>query len=98
MRIHRYTQWDGTQQVLFPTTDDLLKHLTDNLLEEEAVRRALRDLMRRGLTSEDGQRPGKGMRDLLREAEARRRELRNKYSTHSCKLSPEEQRALSERP
>ena len=52
MRIHRYTQWDGTQEVLFPTTDDLLKHLSDNLLEEEGVRRALRDLMRRGLTSE----------------------------------------------
>ena len=50
MRIHRYTHWDGTQQVLFPTTEDLLKHLSDNLLEEEGVRRALRDLMRRGLT------------------------------------------------
>src|SRR2546426_3792491 len=97
MRIHRYTQWDGTQQVLFPTTDDLLKHLSDNLLEEEGVRRALRDLMRRGLTSEDGQRSVKGMRDLLREAEERRRELLNKYSPDSFKLSPEEQRALSEK-
>src|SRR5947208_14453812 len=97
MRIHRYTQWDGTQQVLFPTTDDLLKHLSDNLLEEEGVRRALRDLMRRGLTSEDGQRSMKGMRDLLQEAEERRRELHNKYSPDSFKLSPEEQRALSEK-
>ena len=59
MRIHRYTQWDGTQEVLFPTPDDLLKHLSDNLLEE--LRRALRDLMRRGLTSEDGQRSVKGI-------------------------------------
>ena len=97
MRIHRYTQWDGTQQVLFPTTDDLLKHLSDNLLEEEGVRRALRDLMRRGLKSEDGQRSVKGMRDLLREAEERRRELLNKYSPDSFKLTPEEQQALSEK-
>ena len=57
------------EQVLFPTTDDLLRHLSDNLLEEEGVRRALRDLMRRGLTSEDGLRSVKGMREFLREAE-----------------------------
>ena len=69
MRIHRYTQWDGTQEILFPTTDDVLKHLADNLLEEEGVRKALRDLMRRGLRSEDGQRSVKGIRDFLREAE-----------------------------
>jgi uncharacterized protein with von Willebrand factor type A (vWA) domain len=95
MRIHRYTQWDGTQQVLFPTTEDLLKHLSDNLLEEEGVRRALRDLMRRGLTSEDGQRSVKGMREFLREAEQKRRELLNKYSPDSFKLTAEEAQALS---
>ena len=97
MRIHRYTHWDGTQQVLFPTTEDLLKHLSDNLLEEEGVRRALRDLMRRGLTSEDGQRSVKGMRDFLRQADEKRRELLNKYSPDSFKLSPEETQQLSEK-
>ena len=97
MRIHRYTHWDGTQQVLFPTTEDLLKHLSDNLLEEEGVRRALRDLMRRGLTSEDGQRSVKGMRDFLRQADEKRRELLNKYSPDSFKLSPEETRQLSDK-
>jgi uncharacterized protein with von Willebrand factor type A (vWA) domain len=97
MRIHRYTEWDGTQEVHFPTTDDLLKHLSDHLLEEEGVRRALRDLMRRGFTSEDGQRSVKGMRDFLREADEKRRELLNKYSPDSFKLTPEEQQALSEK-
>ena len=97
MRIHRYTHWDGTQQVLFPTTEDLLKHLSDNLLEEEGVRRALRDLMRRGLTSEDGQRSVKGMRDFLRQADEKRRELLNKYSPDSFKLSPEETQRLSDK-
>lgn len=97
MRIHRYTQWDGTQQVVFPTTEDLLKHLSDNLLEEEGVRRALRDLMRRGLKSEDGLRSVKGMRDFLREADEKKRELLNKYSPDSFKLTPEEARALSEK-
>ena len=97
MRIHRYTEWDGTQKVLFPTTEDLLKHLSDNLLEEEGVRRALRDLMRRGLKSEDGLRSVKGMRDFLRQADEKRRELLNKYSPDSFKLTPEEQQALSEK-
>ncbi len=97
MRIHRYTEWDGTQEVLFPTTDDLLKHLSDHLLEEEGVRRALRDLMRRGFTSEDGQRSVKGMRDFLREADEKRRELLNKYSPDSFKLTPEEQQTLSDK-
>ena len=97
MRIHRYTQWDGKQQVLFPTTDDLLKHLSDNLLEEEGVRRALRDLMRRGLTSEDGLRSVKGMREFLREAEQKRRELLNQYSPDSFKLTPEETQALGDK-
>ncbi len=97
MRIHRYTDWDGTQQVLFPTTNDLLNQLSDHLLEEEGVRRALRDLMRRGFTSEDGQRSVKGMRDFLRQADEKRRELLNKYSPDSFKLTPEEQQALSEK-
>ncbi len=97
MRVHRYTQWDGTQEVLFPTSEDLLKHLSDGFLEEEGVRKALRDLMRRGLVSEDGLRSVKGMRDFLREAEEKKREILEKYSPNSFKLSPEEAKALSEK-
>ena len=97
MRTHRYTEWDGTQQIQFPTPNDLLNQLSDQLLEEEGVRRALRDLMRRGFTSEDGQRSVKGMRDFLRQADEKRRELLNKYSPDSFKLTPEEQHAMSEK-
>lgn len=97
MRVHRYTEWDGSQEVLFPTTDDLIKHLSDHLLEEEGVRRALRDLTRRGFKSEDGQRSVKGIRDFLREADEKRKELLNKYSPDSFKLTPQEQKALSDK-
>ncbi|HEY3303704.1 MAG TPA: VWA domain-containing protein [Candidatus Binatia bacterium] len=97
MRIHRYTQWDGTQQIRFPTSEDLLKHLSDNFLEEEGVRRALRDLMRRGVASEDGLRSVKGLRDILREAEEKKKELLEKYSPDSFKLTPEEAKALSDK-
>src|SRR5262245_10841594 len=97
MRIHRYTEWDGTQQIQFPNANDLLNQLSDHLLEEEGVRRALRDLMRRGFTSEDGQRSVRGMRDFLRQADEKRRELLNQYSPDSFKLTQEEQQALSEK-
>ena len=97
MRIHRYTHWDGTQEIRFPTSEDLLKHLSDSFLEEEGVRRTLRDLMRRGLESEDGRRSVKGLRDFLREAEEKKKELLEKYSPDSFKLTPEEAKALSEK-
>src|SRR5713226_756761 len=97
MRVHRYTEWDGTQQIRFPTSEDLLKHLSDNFLEEEGVRRALRDLMRRGVSSDDGQRSVKGLRDFLRDAEEKKKELLQKYSPDSFKLTPEESQALSDK-
>ena len=97
MRVHRYTNWDGTQVVLFPTPQDLLKHLSDRFLDEGGVRKALRDLMRRGYTSDDGERSVKGIRDFLREAEQKKKEILQKYSPDSFKLSPEEQQALSEK-
>jgi uncharacterized protein with von Willebrand factor type A (vWA) domain len=97
MRIHRYTSWDDTQQVLFPTAEDLLKHLSDSFLDEGGVRKALRDLLRRGLTSEDELRSVKGIRDFLKEAGEKKREILQKYSPDSFKLSPEETKALSEK-
>jgi uncharacterized protein with von Willebrand factor type A (vWA) domain len=97
MRVHRYTQWDGTQQIRFPTSEDLLKHLSDSFLEEEGVRRALRDLMRRGVSSDDGLRSVKGLRDFLRQAEDKKKELLEKYSPDSFKLTPEETKALNDK-
>ncbi|MDE0354418.1 MAG: VWA domain-containing protein [Deltaproteobacteria bacterium] len=97
MRIHRYTSWDGSQEVRFPTANDLLKQLSDTFLEEEGVRRALRSLMRRGFESEDGMRSVQGLRDLLQQAEEKKQDLLNKYSPDSFKLSPEESEALSQK-
>jgi uncharacterized protein with von Willebrand factor type A (vWA) domain len=97
MRVHRYTHWDGTQEIRFPTSEDLLKHLSDSFLEEEGVRRALRDLLRRGLTSEDGTRSVKGLRDFLRDAEEKKKELLEKYSPDSFKLTPEEAKAMNDK-
>ena len=72
MRIHRYTQWDGSQEILFPNADDVLKHVSDALLDEGGVRKALRDVMRAGFTSEDGLREIKGTKDLIKEVKPAR--------------------------
>ena len=53
--------------------------------------------MRRGFRSEDGQRSVKGIRDFLREADEKRKELLSKYSPDSFKLTQEEQQALSDK-
>ena len=67
MRIHRYTQWDGTQEILFPTTDDIINQLSDHLLEEEGVRRALRGRPRDiGRHDQRGDAAGRGARSLHR--------------------------------
>ncbi len=94
MRVHRYTSWDGSREIRFPTAHDLLRQLSDTFLEEEGVRRALRSLMRRGFESEDGRRSVQGLRDLLQQAEARKQELLDQYSPDSFRLSAEESEAL----
>jgi len=71
--------------------------MSDTFLEEEGARRALRNLMRRGFQSEDGQRSVKGLRDFLKEADEKRRELLEKYSPDSFQLSPEETQQLSDK-
>ena len=53
--------------------------------------------MRRGFQSEDGQRSVKGLRDFLKEADEKRRELLEKYSPDSFQLSPEESQKLSQK-
>jgi uncharacterized protein with von Willebrand factor type A (vWA) domain len=66
-------------------------------LDEDGVRKALRDLTRRGFVSDDGQRSVKGLRDLLREADQKRKELLDKYSPDSFKLKPEETQELRDK-
>ncbi len=61
------------------------------------MRKGLRDLMRRGLISDDELRSVKGLRDFLRDAEEKKKELLQKYSPDSFKLTPEQTQELSEK-
>ena len=73
MSTFRYSRWDGSQQLPAFDADDVLDALSDDILAEGDVRRALRRLMQRGLT---GARGGDipGLRRIAERLRARRQE------------------------
>jgi len=73
MSTLRYSRWDGSQQLPAFDADDVLDALSDDILAEGDVRRALRRLMQRGLT---GARGGDipGLRRITERLRARRQE------------------------
>jgi len=73
MSTFRYSRWDGTQQLPAFDADDVLDALSDDILAEGDVRRALQRLMQRGL---HGTRGGDipGLRRIMERLRARRQE------------------------
>jgi uncharacterized protein with von Willebrand factor type A (vWA) domain len=69
----RYSRWDGSQQLPSFDADDVLDALSEDILAEGDVRRALQQLMQRGLR---GTRGGDipGLRRILERLRAKRRE------------------------
>ncbi|HEX6140837.1 MAG TPA: VWA domain-containing protein [Candidatus Limnocylindria bacterium] len=73
MSLYRYSRWDGSQQLPAFDADDVLDALSDDILAEGDVRRALQRLMQRGMR---GTRGGDvpGLKRLVEQLRARRRE------------------------
>ena len=73
MSTFRYSRWDGSQQLPPFDADDVLDALSDDILAEGDVRRALQRLMQRGLR---GTRGGDvpGLRRIMERLRARRQE------------------------
>jgi uncharacterized protein with von Willebrand factor type A (vWA) domain len=71
--LYRYSRWDGTQQLPPFDADDVLRAMSEDLLAEGDVRRALQRLMQRGM---QGTRGGDipGLRRILEQLRRRRRE------------------------
>ncbi|HEX5826061.1 MAG TPA: VWA domain-containing protein [Candidatus Limnocylindrales bacterium] len=71
----RFRAWDGSQDVPDLTADEIVDALADDLLEHGDLAEALRDLMDRGVRSDDPSRGDmRGLRDLLDRLRERRRE------------------------
>jgi uncharacterized protein with von Willebrand factor type A (vWA) domain len=76
-RTYRYSRWDGTQALLDLDADELMDQLSDELLKQGDVMRALRELLRQGMQNRQGQRMT-GLREMMEQLkEQRRRQLQN---------------------
>ena len=73
MSSYRYSRWDGSQQLPAFDADDVLDAISDDILAEGDLRRALQRLMQRGLR---GTRGGDipGLRRITERLRARRQE------------------------
>jgi uncharacterized protein with von Willebrand factor type A (vWA) domain len=90
----RYSRWDGTQDPFRIGVDDAMDALADALLRSGDLEWAWQQLLRRGFTSEDGYRSVRGLDDIMREVERKKKELLNKYSPDSFKLDQEQLQRL----
>ncbi len=94
MARFRYLEWDGLQDPFRIGVDDAMDALADALLRSGDLDWAWQQLLRRGFTSEDGYRSLRGLDDMLREVERKKKELLNKYSPDSFKLDQEQLQRL----
>ena len=71
--LYRYSRWDGSQQLPAVDADDVLRALSEDVLAEGDIRRALQRLMQRGMR---GTRGGDipGLRRIMEDLRRRRQE------------------------
>ena len=81
-RSYRYSQWDGTQRIFDIDADELMDHLSDEMLRQGDVMRALRELFRQGFQNREGQQLP-GLRDLMEQLKNRRRQQLQQYNMDS---------------
>src|SRR5438067_4790594 len=72
-QVFRYGACDGSQHVLDLDTESLLEAMSDDLLEEGDLWRALQRLFRQGAHNREGQRMP-GLQDLLQQLRQKRQQ------------------------
>ena len=73
MPTFRYSRWDGSQQVFDLDGEDVMESLSDDILAQGDLNRALRSLLQLGLRDEQGQRVH-GLRDLMERVRQQRQQ------------------------
>ena len=81
-RTYRYSQWDGSQRIFDLDADELMDRLSEEILKQGDVMRALREMFRRGLQTRDGQQMP-GLRDLMEQLKNQRRQQLQQYNMDS---------------
>ncbi len=82
MRHYRYSAWDGSQAPFRPSPDDVLDGLTDALLQDGDIHKALRMLMQRGMMNREGQ-IMRGLQDILNDVRAAKEQQLRQYNPDS---------------
>src|SRR6185295_14718851 len=78
----RYSRWDGTNEPFNLDADDLMESMSDDLLDDGDLWRALQRMLRRGAENQQGDRM-QGLRDLMEQLRNRRRENLDRYDMSS---------------
>ncbi len=81
-RTYRYSRWDGTQELFNLDADELMDQLSDELLKQGDVMRALRELLRQGMQNRQGQRMT-GLREMMEQLKEQRRRQLQSYNMDS---------------
>src|SRR3989442_1532943 len=79
----RSSRWAGSQSLPDLDADDLIAAMSDDLLSDGDLRRALQRLLQRGVPGRDGQR-APGLQELLKQLSQRRRERLDRYDLGSA--------------
>ena len=80
--IYRYSRWDGTQNIFDMDAEDLMDHLSNELLNHGDMWKALRELMRQGMQTRQGQQMP-GLKDLMEQLKNQRRQELQEYNMDS---------------
>ena len=81
-RTYRYSQWDGTQRIFDLDADELMDRLSEEIMNQGDVNRALREMMRQGFQDREGQQMP-GLRDIMEQLKNRRRQQMQQYNMDS---------------
>ena len=81
-RTYRYSQWDGTQRIFDLDAEELMDRLSEEIMNQGDVNRALREMMRQGFQDRDGQQMP-GLRDIMDQLKNRRRQQMQQYNIDS---------------
>ena len=81
MTLYRYSRWDGSQEEEL-SSQDLIDRLSDQILEGDSLRSAMRRLMERGTQLPNGRRM-MGMRELMDRLREQRQRSLDRYNLSS---------------
>ncbi|MBI3826934.1 MAG: VWA domain-containing protein [Candidatus Rokubacteria bacterium] len=79
MPLHRYSRWDGSQELPDLDADDVLSAMSDDLMSDGDLWNALRRLLQRGMPR--GRQPG--VQDLLQRLRQRRQQRLDRFDLGS---------------